>query len=197
MGDDIYNQLPTISFDEMFDNYFTKPPLAPKSLCIIPHDDQIWDDIEFVFEFLLDIYTTAVLDGDRLFRIQMTNTTIKREPVRHVDPYNIQMNHLAIPTPWFKSFGFEPVIEEYTPDRLKSEVRFGNLKHIYCRVILKDNRSYTHLFKNTDQIFTFVINKEYIKTDKLDDIGALLHKPKDPNIVDDIEKYYVIKMKSL
>lgn len=170
---------------------FNEPPGEPKSIVILPYTDETISDIaSFNFEILISMYMEAVCDTQRLVTILQTKQGIPAEgdtPLINVT--NIKKEHLEIPIPWFKSFGYNIRVMEFKMDDV-----FVDPKDQYCTVLLKTNPSDVGFFFYNKIIkpFHFLKNANYTETNKMENIKAVFKKPRDKNIPGDKETLFVV-----
>jgi hypothetical protein len=122
---------------------------------------------------------------------------IEKKPVSKVDVYNVQMDHLLLPEPWFKSFGMRISVKEYNLEEYNTIK--DDMTHLYCKLLLKDIPSDSTYFimRNIDKLYHFTKCANYIETNVLENISMLFTKPKNKNNSLDTEKYFVISFRNI
>ena len=153
----------TYTEDELTNIIFSSYPKDPNSIEFIAyHDNMDTDKVSFIFEILINIYMKAILNSKNLFSIlskhfgndEESDTTDK------INVYSIEKINLDLPEPWFKSFGYFVLVNEYDPDDFND-----NYKHNYCKILLRDNPldKSIYIFRNIKEPFHFILNSKYKK----------------------------------
>lgn len=184
-----------VDIENLVELIFSKPPQKPSSVYLLPDiDESETDSASYIFELFVDIYIEAVIDGVRLFSMLQSGKAIQKKHVDKIDIYNIKEEHLLLPNPWFKSFGYVVKVSEYPSEEFNELHRQKLIPHLYYKLLLKDNPVDNEYFikKKINRIYHFVKNIDYVQTNVLEDISMLIVKPKDPNNANDISKCFLI-----
>jgi hypothetical protein len=125
----------------LVETIFNEPPKDPSSIPLIRVDEA---DHEYVFEILLNVLMEAFCHFMPSFD--------------DVDWDDFSVNHITIMNPWFKSLGFEIMVDEVPTSDYMEHLSKGLECH-YCRTIINtgdDGRIFT--MKNIKSKFHFLLN---------------------------------------
>lgn len=167
--------------EELASFLFDDLPVDPCSLSLLPYSHNIdKDQVSFLFEILITIYMEGILHGHRLYEMLSSKTQISENnyPVKPkiiIDDF--QLNNLMLCDKWLQSLGYHLIIQEYESDNYKFD------DNEYCKIILKDNPNDQQIFnqKKINKPYHFVMFRAYKATNKLQNIKAVLYKPKNDN----------------
>ena len=99
------------------------------------------------------------------------------------------MDDLYFPDPWFKSFGFAVVVEEFDSNKTSKKVVNNIIKpDMYCRILLAfdPKERLKFIMENITEKYHFILNSGYKQTNKIEKIYAFLSKD---------DKFYKISFK--
>lgn len=152
-----------VSIDELTNELFSTYPKDPCTISLIPYSETYdTDECSFIFEMLLNIYMKGIMTFPKLCELLKINSTIDDDNLDNINYiYSISKQHLEIVEKWFLSIGYILIISEYDDSY--------NIQDCdYCKILLK----------NDPLSFFFVLNSNYKKINKLEDIHAIFYKPK-------------------
>lgn len=182
--------------EELARQLFNEEPGEPCSKGILPFSESYDPDgASFSFEILITIYLEGFMN---IMAIQksMSEQELgseyknKKDYDKDFDIYkNISLDDLKFPEPWFNSFGYRVLVEEY--DRKNRGKYNQTVKPLsYCRIMLLfDPKDRLHfLLKKIENKYHFILNANYKPTNDLTKIYAVLSKG---------DKFYKISFKNL
>lgn len=166
-----YESAESLTPEELAKKLFSAPPAEPCTQSILPHCDHQDNDVtSFNFEILLTIY----LEGFMNMLDALKNSEKSENEIYN----NMNSEDFNFPDPWFKSFGYSVNVVVYGSDDLDKK-EFNKIKSkSYCKIILalNENDKLMFIMKNIQNRYHFILNSGYKKTNKLEEIFAVLSK---------------------
>lgn len=160
---------------------FSEMPSAPNTKCILPQSDlyvnlnEDNDETSFNFELLLTIYMEGFMNIMEMMKPTDSDSSKKDYEMENDIYKNVTIDDLKFPDPWFRSFGYTIVVQEYQyiPKQLDMIKPLS-----YCRILLSfDPNDRIHfIMNNISTKYHFILNNTYVKTNILSKIFTLLIK---------------------
>lgn len=157
---------------------FSNPPGPDNSNKLLPHLDSNditndFDHVSFTFEILITIFMEGVLHLSKLLdvldgiHVDLNESNYDND----VDIFKLEIGHLELLQPWFRSIGYEINAYEYEIED------FG--ENYYCKIILKDNPEDTgyFIYRNINIPYHFVLNPKFMKSKRMNQVSAIFIKP--------------------
>ena len=166
-----YESAETLSPEELAKKLFSSPPADPCALNIIPYSENYDDDaVSFNFELLITIYLEGFMN---------MLDALKNNGKSESEIYNaMNAEDFNFPHPWFKSFSYSINVVVYGSEEFDKK-EFNKIKSkSYCKIILalNENDKLMFIMKNISNRYHFILNSGFKKTNKLEDIYAVLSK---------------------
>mgnify|MGYP003385195448 CR=1 FL=1 len=139
--------------EKIAESIFNASPAPPNTYQILAQDDDA--DLYYVYELLL----TIMLEGFNILTGGLEN----------VDPNDINKDHFVGLNQWFRSIGFDILIDEVQKENS------DDYDNYYCKVIMR-NSSYGFIFesKNLEKDYHFLTNANHENSEEeIKDIFAI------------------------
>ena len=187
----------SMSPGEIAKKLFQEPPGEACSKCILPYSEQWDNDVTSLnFEILLTIYLEGfmnivhVLTQNAKDKLIDEGKSIDGDTKIEFGIYkNVTVDDLQFPHPWFKSFGYSVIVEEFSSNANDKKIINTKIKpNMYCRILLAFDPTDRIKFevKGITEKYHFILNGGYKHTNKLEEIYTLLSKD---------DKFYKISFK--
>jgi hypothetical protein len=155
---------------------FSKEPEPRCSKSLIAYSQHADNDaVSFVFEVLMTIYLEGFMNI-----LEVAKQKSAEDDADYQAYVHMTVDDLKFPEPWFNSIGYSIDVQEYEVES-KPVKEISKLKSLsYCRVLLSFDQKdmFYFLINKVNKKYTFILNKSYIPTSKLEKIYALLTKDK-------------------
>ncbi len=153
---------------------FSDDPKDINSFNILPYSQRYDNDAaSFNFEILVTIYLEAFM---HIIDIKKSH----ENESEYLLYENMSLDDLMFPNEWFKSMGYSLHVKEYMLDNSQTNLQFVNnvARFAYCRIILSFDKRDMLAFieRNISERYHFILNKTYKKTDKIEEIYAIVNK---------------------
>ena len=162
------------------------PPDSKNSHSIIPQsdDDKEHNYIYFAFDLLLNIYMESIMII--LEKKQMDIQELLSQGTEHFDS-SVFYELLMSPNPWFNSFGFNIVVNNYDNDNEDDETYFNEhaKNNYYTRITLRSDKKYKLYFEmnNIESLYYFFRSGEHNPTNNLENVHAIYSNNKSNYVI--------------